>query len=65
MTTDEAPLLDWECCVCGAANEAMFDPELGHVQKFTEDCRVCCRPNLLRVRVRAQDEFEVTVEFDE
>lgn len=55
----------WECAVCGGANETAVDNEAAPKQKFTEDCRVCCRPNLLRVRVASDGFLEVSVEFDE
>jgi hypothetical protein len=63
--TGELPLASWNCAVCGSANETPIDPQLGTSQKFTEDCCVCCRPNLLRVSVPSPDEILVDVVFDE
>ncbi|MEZ5064534.1 MAG: CPXCG motif-containing cysteine-rich protein [bacterium] len=51
--------------MCGSPNESLVDPALGATQKFTEDCAVCCRPNLLRVTVDADGDVLVTAEFDE
>ena len=62
---DDLPLARWPCAVCGTENESPVDPALGSSQKFTDDCRVCCRPNLLRIVVRSADEIETTAEFDE
>lgn len=61
----QLPFAAWTCAVCGSANETAVDPALGASQRFTEDCSVCCRPNLLTVTVRDADEVEVTAEFDE
>jgi hypothetical protein len=63
--TDELPLATWSCAVCGETNESPVDPALGASQKFTDDCRVCCHPNLLRIVVRGPDEIDVRAEFDE
>jgi len=63
--TGELPLALWHCAVCGSPNETPVDAQLGASQKFTEDCRVCCRPNLLRVSVRSPDEIFVDAIFDE
>jgi hypothetical protein len=62
---DDLPVAVWECAVCGSANETAIDPELGSPQKFTDDCRICCHPNLLRIRVDAEGDLLVDVVFDE
>lgn len=61
----EVPFGRWGCAVCGSENETPVDPALGATQRFTEDCATCCRPNLLTVTVRSEDEIEVVAEFDE
>ena len=61
----ELPLAGWSCAVCGTENETPVDAALGLTQKFTEDCRTCCRPNLLRIRVEPDGFLLVTAEFDE
>ncbi len=61
----ELPMAGWFCAVCGSENETPVDPALGLTQKFTEDCRVCCRPNLLRIRVFSAEDVSVEAEFDE
>ncbi|RMH24508.1 MAG: CPXCG motif-containing cysteine-rich protein [Candidatus Hydrogenedentota bacterium] len=40
------------CNYCGARNTISVDPTGGANQEYIEDCEVCCRPNLLRIRMR-------------
>jgi hypothetical protein len=35
------------CAFCGEDNELFLDESGGRRQTFTEDCAVCCRPNLI------------------
>jgi len=37
----------YACAFCGEDNEVFEDPSGGSRQTFTEDCTVCCRPDLL------------------
>ncbi|HTY37047.1 MAG TPA: CPXCG motif-containing cysteine-rich protein [Bacteroidota bacterium] len=46
------------CAVCGEENETLVDPSAGALQTYVEDCSVCCRPNVLTIRV---DESTQTV----
>jgi len=32
------------------------------VQRFTEDCAVCCRPNLLSITIHHDNSIEIAVE---
>jgi hypothetical protein len=41
----------YRCAVCGEENETLVDPSAGMVQTYVEDCAVCCRPNVLHVRI--------------
>lgn len=42
---------EYSCQFCGEGNEVFVDASgLAH-QKFTEDCAVCCRPNLLTIDI--------------
>jgi hypothetical protein len=43
--------ISFECAACGETNEATADPSQGARQSYVEDCRVCCRANLLVVRI--------------
>ena len=39
------------CAFCGEENQVFVDGTGGAHQKFTEDCEVCCRPNLISVSI--------------
>lgn len=39
------------CQWCAEPIEVAVDPAGGEDQAYVEDCSVCCRPNLVRVRV--------------
>jgi hypothetical protein len=40
----------YTCAGCGEWNETTVDESAGSRQRYVEDCQVCCKPNLLRVR---------------
>ncbi len=48
------------CAFCGEDNEVFVDPSGGRRQTFTEDCAVCCRPNLITLTI--EDDSEVLLE---
>jgi hypothetical protein len=55
----------YRCAFCGEENDVLVDPSGGRRQTFTEDCTVCCRPNLITlvfegddVRLDAVQEYE-------
>jgi transposase-like protein len=50
------------CPYCGASNEIALDPSGGHVQRYVEDCQVCCQPWSVQVRYARDGSAEVTVE---
>ena len=52
--------MTYDCAFCGEENEVFVDPSGGDRQTFTEDCTVCCRPNLITLAVG--DDGEVTIE---
>ncbi len=52
--------MTYDCAFCGEANEIFVDPSGGDRQTFTEDCTVCCRPNLITLAV--DGDGEVTIE---
>ena len=39
--------MTYSCAFCGEDNDLLVDPSAGRRQVFTEDCSVCCRPNLI------------------
>jgi hypothetical protein len=56
----------YDCAFCGAENDVFADSSGGRSQTFTEDCTVCCRPNLIAL-VFADDgdvELDVTQEYE-
>ena len=50
----------YSCAFCGEENELAPDPSGGHRQTFTEDCTVCCRPNLITLEF--DDDGDVLIE---
>jgi Cysteine-rich CPXCG len=50
------------CPYCGEFNDLTLDPGSGSQQEYVEDCQVCCRPWLVRVRYLPDGSAEVTVE---
>ena len=56
----------YRCAFCGVRNRTFADPSGGRRQTYTEDCRICCRPNLLTVVFDddGEAEVEVTREYD-
>ena len=45
---------EYRCAYCGEINHTIVDPSQGTVQKYIEDCQVCCQPNELSISF---DEF--------
>lgn len=41
----------YACAACGTENETELDLGAGYQQQYTEDCTVCCRPNLITINV--------------
>ena len=54
------------CAFCGEVNDLAVDPGGGRRQTFTEDCTVCCRPNLITLALDEDGEvsIEVTQEYE-
>jgi cysteine-rich CPXCG protein len=50
----------YRCAFCGEDNDVLVDPSGGRRQTFTEDCTVCCRPNLITLTI--EDDGEVLLE---
>jgi len=49
--------------VCGEDYEVFVDPSGGRQQTFTEDCTVCCRPNLITLTL--DDDGDVVIEVSQ
>ena len=39
------------CAYCFQVNVTLVDASGGPDQEYTEDCQVCCRPNVLHVAI--------------
>ncbi|MDJ0635162.1 MAG: CPXCG motif-containing cysteine-rich protein [Xenococcaceae cyanobacterium] len=52
---------EYICAFCGESNTTFIDISAGMQQSYVEDCQVCCRPNILYVRI---DEDTLDVEID-
>jgi hypothetical protein len=53
------------CAGCGEWNETTVDESAGSRQRYVEDCQVCCKPNVLRVRWDAgAGEFAIGAELE-
>ena len=51
------------CSCCLQENEIIVDITEGPKQTFTEDCTVCCRPNVLHIFVD-EETHEVNIESE-
>ena len=56
----------YDCAFCGEENEILIDARGGRPVTLTEDCRVCCRPNLLTIAVDGDGAvtLEVSQEYE-
>jgi hypothetical protein len=50
------------CCSCGEEIVVPVDLSVGMSQEYTEDCPVCCRPNVIRVEVEENGEARAWAE---
>ncbi|MEW5799027.1 MAG: CPXCG motif-containing cysteine-rich protein [Bacteroidota bacterium] len=51
------------CSYCGEENEIFVEPEGGEEQTITEDCSVCCRPNVLHIQI-INNQIHINSEFE-
>ena len=49
------------CPYCGESSELLVDPGGGAIQEYVEDCEVCCRPWLVRVKLDGEGHASVSV----
>lgn len=55
----------YNCAYCGEPNETFVDESGAAKQDYTEDCAVCCRPNVLHVTINIESgEVSVENEFE-
>jgi len=55
--------MEYSCAFCGEENDVIVDPSGAHRQTFTEDCTVCCRPNLITLTL--DDDGDATIEVSQ
>ncbi len=53
--------MTYDCVFCGEENDVFVDPSGGRHQTFTEDCTVCCRPNLIALVFDDDGDVELDV----
>jgi cysteine-rich CPXCG protein len=53
--------VEYACAFCGEENEVVPDQTGGRRQTFTEDCTVCCRPNLMTLTFGDDGDVEIEV----
>ena len=54
----------FQCAGCGEWNETLVD-SAGTSQRYVEDCRVCCKPNVLYVTWdRSAGEYTIRAELE-
>ena len=64
MTTEEYSGT-YRCAVCGEENETFVDLSSGLIQSYVEDCAVCCRPNILHIRIdESTGKISLEAEFE-
>jgi len=58
--------VQYGCAFCGEDNDVTVDTSGGRRQTFTEDCTVCCRPNLITLTLDEDGEIalQVTQEYE-
>jgi len=55
----------FQCAGCGEWNSTSVDETAGRDQTYVEDCQVCCRPNLLRIRYcPEEDAFVIAAQLE-
>jgi hypothetical protein len=53
--------VQYACAFCGEENALIPDGTGGRRQRFTEDCTVCCRPNLITLTFDDDGNVEIEV----
>jgi len=65
MNENRSGINEWHaysCAFCGEENEVFVDGSGRREQRYTEDCQVCCRPNLLMIRIERDGWVSVEAE---
>lgn len=53
---------DYTCPSCGESIRLSLDPSAGANQEYVEDCPVCCRPNVIHLRLDRDGNASVRVD---
>ena len=61
---NELITITYQCVYCGEGNETVIDPSGGNRQSYTENCTVCCRPNVLHISITPEGDVTVSTEFE-
>ncbi|MBI1806854.1 MAG: CPXCG motif-containing cysteine-rich protein [Ignavibacteria bacterium] len=61
---EEEHTMTYQCAYCGEENQTFVDPSGGNRQTYTEDCAICCRPNVLHIVLSPEGDVTITVEFE-
>ena len=54
---------EYYCAFCGEPSTTFVDISGGMEQSYIEDCQVCCRPNVLYVRLD-EDTLDIEIATD-
>ena len=54
----------YPCPSCGEDIVVPVDPSAGGEQEYVEDCPVCCRPVVLRVRLEEDGSVSIAAEAE-
>lgn len=54
---------EYYCAFCGEQSTTFVDISGGMEQSYIEDCQVCCRPNVLYVRIN-EDTLDIEIDSD-
>jgi len=57
-------IITYQCPSCGEENETFVDISGGRKQVYTEDCAVCCRPNVLTITITPEGNIFIDVAFE-
>jgi cysteine-rich CPXCG protein len=55
----------FQCAGCGQWNETRVDESAGRIQRYVEDCQICCKPNVLKISWDPEiEEFFISTELE-
>lgn len=55
----------FQCAGCGQWNETSVDASAERIQRYVEDCQICCKPNVLKISWDPEiEEFFVSTELE-